>query len=128
MNIGAGRSILIVEDSADLQLLLFKMVQFHGFEVVTCSSGQEAFTFLANNRVDLIVSDIQMPGGSGIWLLNQLRTSGNKTPLILITSDTTPTTAEALAMGANGFLRKPFDRPTLRRVIGAIVEPEGSSP
>lgn len=122
MSIGTGRTILIVEDSADLQALLINMVKVHGFNVVACDGGVEALEYLAHNHFDLIISDIQMPLGSGLWLLKQLRDSGNKTPLLLITSESVITTAEAIAMGANGFLRKAFDTPSLRRAIGAIID------
>lgn len=113
-------SALIVEDCADYQVLLCKMVSALGFEVSVCDGGYEALEQLAGRQIDLIISDIHMSQGDGLWLLRQMRESKKiRTPVILISADME--VKEYLLLGANGFLRKPFNQEQLKSMVIQVM-------
>jgi CheY-like chemotaxis protein len=116
-----GYSVLIVEDCADYQTLLLKMVTGFGFSASVCDGGREALERLASNPVDLVISDVQMPNGSGLWLLRQMRDSGDQTPIILVSAGAGITGPDPLLLEANGFLRKPLAAKELKSIIKKVM-------
>ena len=112
-----GRSVLIVEDSSDYQELLIRMAADFGLCVSLCDGGHKALEHLSRHPVDLVISDIQMPAGSGLWLLKEMRDAGNQTPVLMITAASDVTEPELLRLGASALLKKPFDSEALRVVL-----------
>ena len=122
------RRIAIVEDDESLRAALTGLLRSAGFAV---DGYRTAEHFLASGReasADCIVTDIQMPGLSGIDMAERLRAAGSQVPMVMITARNDPALEErALASGAVCLLRKPFEADDLvRRVEGAIDE--GCSP
>lgn len=114
-------SVLIAEDNPDSRALIVRILEELGFKVFWQVSGQDAFRWLNRHTVDLVISDIQMPDGDGLWLLSQIRRSGNRTPVILISGGVMVTVEEAQSLGANGFLQKPFKPIDLSTLISRVL-------
>lgn len=116
-----GHSILIVDDDPDSRAMLTRILKGCGFSICQSENGECAIRLLDYQNVDLIISDIQMPNGDGFWLLNQIRRSGNQTPVILISGGVPLTAEKAQSVGANGFLQKPFKPIDLSSLISHVL-------
>lgn len=80
------RNILIVDDEAKIVEILEKFFSIHGFAVTTASDAKSAMkTLEGKRRPEVIVLDAKMPGMSGEEFVQEIRRSGNKTPVILLT-------------------------------------------
>jgi response regulator RpfG family c-di-GMP phosphodiesterase len=101
--------ILIVDDESSICELLGQYLRKKAYNVTTASSGEEALEFIKNNRVNLVISDIKMPGMSGVDFLKHVKEIYPLTPVLLTTGFPTLDTAiEALKLGAYDYLTKPF--------------------
>src|SRR5215510_13377872 len=102
--------ISIVDDDASFRRATGRLVESLGYEVEKFGSAEE---FLKSGRVDdtaCLISDVQMPGMSGIDLQNRLLAQGYRLPIIFVTAyPESNVRAQALASGALGFLNKPFN-------------------
>jgi DNA-binding NtrC family response regulator len=101
--------ILIVDDEQTIQGTLRWCFEEHGFEVGTAGSGEEAIARLQAEEFDAVVADIILPGISGLEVLRRSRSLGRDIIVVLITAYATVETAvEALRLGANDYVVKPF--------------------
>lgn len=101
--------LLVVEDSVDLRLLFRIYLEKWGHIVVSVKCGQEAFELLKREQFDVVLSDICMPDGDGLWLTQQIRNAGFEVPIFLMTAGSMITEAEALTLGADEFFPKPIN-------------------
>jgi two-component system chemotaxis response regulator CheY len=88
--------------------------------------GQEALALLAEHRVDLVLTDINMPKMDGLQLLASLKASAqwHNTPVVMITTEGGETkVAEAVKLGAAGYVRKPFTADQIKEKLVGILEP-----
>lgn len=121
-------NVLLVDDSGAMRAVIKKIVTISGFQMDQCleaGNGREAMEVLANNWVDVIISDINMPEVNGLELLDQLKKNDvlKEIPVIMITTEgSADRMKEAFDRGAKGFIKKPFlpedIRKTLYQVIG----------
>ncbi len=101
--------ILIVDDDASIRLILTELFQDAGFRVDSAESPFLAVQKLGQGRFDLVFSDINMPGMTGIDLLRGLRDAASELLVVIMTADASLDTAiEATRLGAQDYLRKPF--------------------
>jgi DNA-binding response OmpR family regulator len=117
-------TILVVEDDAALaELLRAALAAVPGWRVAVAPDAAVALALCAQGRVDVVVTDVHLPGLSGPELLGRLADAlpGGAPPALLLSSDGDPPgVREALATGAAvGFLRKPFDLDELLARIAA---------
>jgi EAL domain-containing protein (putative c-di-GMP-specific phosphodiesterase class I) len=112
------RRALVVDDEDALSRALSRVLRSAGYEVVVASDGMAAVGALATERsFDIILSDIQMPGMSGIELMRVVRGYDLDVPVILMTgSPTLETAIEAVSLGAHQYLVKPVDFADLLKV------------
>ena len=103
------KKILIVDDEADIRELLAIEMERQGAQVLEAEGGEAAFALLQQNHVDLIISDVRMPTGDGIELLERVQKLDNPVPVILISGFADITREEALAKGALNLQPKPLD-------------------
>jgi response regulator RpfG family c-di-GMP phosphodiesterase len=104
-----NKKILIVDDEPSICDILEKFLKKKGYDVNRASDGKKAISFIDEAPVDLIVSDIKMPGMSGVELLQKIREKGKTMPVLITTGFPTLDTAiEALKLGAYDYLTKPF--------------------
>jgi len=112
--------ISIIDDDDSLRSALVGLLRSHGYEAEGYPSG-EAFLAISSNT-DCIVTDIHMPGISGIELKEELVRRGDLTPVIMITARSDAALEDrARASGAIAFLRKPFDAGDLVRCIESAL-------
>ncbi|WP_437525252.1 response regulator [Sorangium sp. So ce726] len=125
--------VLLAEDDRELRLLLATALRRDGYEVLEAHDAKhllelmgEALVSGNGAPVDVVVSDIRMPGASGLDLLAGLRRDDWTTPVVLITAFGDPEThAEAYRLGADAVLDKPLDVDDLRLVVQTLVSMRG---
>ena len=106
------RNILIVDDKPTVAFFLSKTLERsnHDYCVSVAHSGEEALEILNGSPVDLLVTDLRMPGISGLDLIRQVRASNPQTRTILITAyDNDEVEAQARRLGTYRYITKPFD-------------------
>lgn len=112
------KSILIVDDEADICEIIASRLEEEGFGTVTASNGQEALEKLKKSDIGLIISDIRMPLMDGMALLKQLKEDYEKPPhLIFLSGFSDVSPKEALKRGAFKFLNKPIEMAELVLVV-----------
>jgi EAL domain-containing protein (putative c-di-GMP-specific phosphodiesterase class I)/CheY-like chemotaxis protein len=116
--VGVTRVLLVDDDAAVLRVTQ-KQLQKAGHEVVACGSGREALAILAGASFDVMVSDIHMPGLSGLKLLRAVREHDLDLPVVLVTGNPDVRTAtDAVEYGAFRYLIKPVPAAALAAVVG----------
>ena len=120
---GAEPCVLLVDDEPRILSALRRSLRREGFEIVTAESVAEALRILDERRVDAIVSDQKMPGGSGLSLLAEAARRCPDIARMLITGVTDEIPRDALeAAGVCALITKPWDdarlKATLRRALG----------
>jgi DNA-binding response OmpR family regulator len=119
--------VLVVDDNQDVRDLVLHILSADGFHVYSASDGDTALAILAANPVDLVLLDVMMPGKSGLEVLREIRTSSQKSirniPVMMITAkSSTEDIDNALAIGANSYIVKPFRGITVREKVRSILE------
>ncbi len=125
----SGRSILIIDDDREMGALIRKVLRRENYRVQVAHSGQEGILMLRRQSFDLIISDLRMPGISGIELIRTAKKIAPETPLILITAfGDIQTYLEALGAGAFDYINKPLKMRDLRHSIRkALVSTGGDA-
>ncbi|MBA3015101.1 MAG: response regulator [Proteobacteria bacterium] len=109
-----GTKILIVDDEENVRLLVSRIVAGEGYGYEMAADVGEALARLSEDNYSLLISDINMPGQDGIYLLRAARESYPDLAVIMVTAvDNRLTAKETLAMGAYGYVIKPFERNAL---------------
>jgi PAS domain S-box-containing protein len=117
-----GRSILVVEDDPDTQALLLTVLRRYGATVHSAVSVADALATLDAVAMDVVISDIAMPGETGYMLVRQLQARGADVPVIALTAYARPEdAAQALAAGFRMHLAKPVDPAALIRAIQLVL-------
>ena len=125
-------TILVVDDSATTRSLVASyLTDAEGVEVIEAASGFEALRVLPARRVDLIVTDINMPDINGLELISFVRANPNyrRIPVVIITTEhSAEDRKRGLGLGASDYLVKPFGAADLRRAVEAALgrEPKGA--
>ena len=102
--------VLLVDDEPDQVALLCAMLTPLGMEVSTAESAEQAQTLFQRQPADVVVTDLNLPGASGIDLIRELRKAENPPAVVLITGEGSVGSAvEALKLGATDYLQKPVD-------------------
>ena len=113
-----SRSILIVDDDIRIRNSLSGALSGDDVTVSAVSSAEEALRVLAESRVHVVLTDLKMPGMSGIDLLRVVRERHQDVDVIVMTAhEDLPTVAQAMGAGAVDFLVKPLDLHPLRRLL-----------
>jgi two-component system response regulator PilR (NtrC family) len=112
-------TILIIDDEKSLLDLLTVVFKKEGYEVRTAASAAGGFEALAKDEIDLVVTDIKMPGADGMDILRYARENLPDLPVILITAyGSIAQAVEALKAGALDYVVKPFDVEELKIIVG----------
>jgi len=121
--------VLIVDDNVDLLRLISIRLKPMQFDLKTVESAEEALSTLALWRPDLIVTDLQMPGMSGMELFKQVQASDALLPFIILTAHgTIPDAVDATQSGVSSYLTKPFDSEALVTQIQIALKSSGFQP
>jgi DNA-binding NtrC family response regulator len=104
------KKILMIDDDESFLKIYSRILSSKGYEVITATNGEHAFNFLKNEVYALVISDIVMPGISGIDVLNRIKNEYTDTQVIMLTGEASISGAvEAMAFGAYTYLVKPVN-------------------
>ena len=124
-----GRRLLIVDDDADLRILLAGYFRRIGYDVEERESGHAALEPAATGDFDCFIFDVSMPGMSGIDLLKRVRDRGVKTPAMFLTAhDSIDDKVAGFAAGADDYLGKPFNPRELEVRVEALLRRSQGAP
>ena len=107
-------SVLVVDDSAMMRKVVLRVLKMADVEFETAleaGNGDEALSIIRVNEVALIMCDINMPGMSGLELLQQIKNEklAVGVPIVMVTTENSePQVRQAILAGARGYIRKPF--------------------
>ncbi len=124
-----GASILVVDDEREIVRVLHRVLKAHGYTVLTASNGEDAVELVAQQHPDLLLLDLLLPGMSGLEVCRQVRAQSNVPIIVLSVKDAERDKVEALDLGADDYVAKPFGiDEVLARVRAALrraVQPHG---
>ncbi len=124
-------SIMMVDDEQPILSLLSRILEPEGYSVIVAADGRSALELLQGHFPDLIILDVMMPGLDGFQVLDLIRRRSN-VPVIMLTAKREVSTArDALGLGADDYVRKPFHtkellariRAKLRRAQPEVIMP-----
>ncbi len=126
-------TVLVVDDEPTYRALYTQVLTEAGLAVLSASGAAEASAVLRAQRIDMVVSDVRMPGGSGLDLLKTVRTTTPNLPFLLVTAYADVRDAvEALKLGAVDYLAKPVDLDELlasvEHTLGITTETTAEDP
>jgi two-component system response regulator FlrC len=114
--------ILVVEDDAGLREALVDTLVLAGYSCVEADSGESALLQLKNHQVDIVVSDVQMGGMSGLSLLKSIKMSQENLPVLLMTAyGTIDDAVQAMQDGACNYIAKPFAPEVLLNMVSQYI-------
>ncbi|MFY0675769.1 MAG: sigma-54-dependent Fis family transcriptional regulator [Neptuniibacter sp.] len=123
-----SNKILIVEDDNELREALCDTLELAGFDFLAAEDAERALALLQENQVDMVVSDVNMPGMDGHELLEKIRAGYPALPVMLITAFGQVNKAvEAIKAGAVDYLMKPFDSDALISAVRRFAVGETTS-
>ncbi len=114
--------ILIVDDEATIRSSLQESLLNEDYEVDVAESGEEALAKCHGTLFDLVVTDLKLPGVSGLEILQALRNQGKMTPVIMMTAyGDVDTAVSAMRLGAYDFIPKPFKLGTIKKQVRSAL-------
>ncbi len=117
------QTILVVDDEPNYRVILEEILRDEGFEVFTANSGTEGLPIVQNTDLDLVISDMKMPGMDGIQFLENIKKINRRLPVILITAYAEVEMAvEAMRLGAFTYIAKPFSNEALLANVNKALE------
>ena len=129
MNASTSSTILVVDDEPDLRTLYELTLLREGYRVETASSVQEARDQLKAHRFDAVITDMRLPDGFGMELLQDLRDQQRRERCVVMTAyGSAENAVEALRSGAFDYLTKPVDLKQFRSVVASAVQGTGGVP
>lgn len=119
-----SKTVLVVDDSASMRGLISHTLTQAGFTVIEGSNGQEGLERLAGKRVEIIITDLNMPVMDGIQFITQLRAKREYkfTPVLMLTTESQDTKKQAAKVaGATGWITKPFNPEQMLQTIAKVL-------
>lgn len=115
--------ILVVDDEGAIRYSISKTLQRVGYQVSAAASGEEALQMLAEQQYDVVLTDIRMPGLTGVELLSKIKDQAPDAIVILMTAYASLGTAvESLRLGAHDYLIKPVSNQDIRQSVARGLE------
>lgn len=117
-------TLLIVDDEEPLRKAIEFDFKRKGFNVLGAANGREAFDIVLQHKVDVVLTDVRMPGGDGIELLDRIRENNTTLPVVMFVTgfaDISP--EDAYHRGVDAIIAKPFDRKALLNAVISSVMP-----
>jgi DNA-binding NtrC family response regulator len=115
-------NLLIVDDEDGIRKALSAHFEMDDYNIFTASGGYQAIEIVKKNRIDFVISDIRMPDGDGVMLLDEVRLMNPDIPIIvMMTGFAEITKEEAVEKGALDLLEKPIDIDLLEKYIAEAL-------
>ncbi len=116
-------TILIVDDEPNYQIVMSELLGEEGFETITADNGNQALDIAKTADIDLILTDMQMPGMDGFALLKETKSTKPELPVIMITAyGEVEKAVQAMQYGAFSYITKPFNNDELVATIKKALE------
>lgn len=121
-------TVLVVDDSSSIRAIIKKIIKVSGFDVgafLDASDGKEALAVLEANPVDLVLTDINMPNMNGLELIARIKENQAlaSVPVVVVSTEgSEKKMAEAMTLGAVGYVKKPFVPEEIKQTLNAILE------
>lgn len=128
-NINQGARILLIEDNEPLCQTIQRHFLSLGFDLQYILNGDQGHHFLMSNanNLDLVIIDINLPGMNGLDICHEARTNNIQVPILILTYETgSDTVVNAFDLGADDYVRKPFDGNELLARVNAILKKRSS--
>ena len=121
-------SVLVCEDDKNIRRLMSEYLIRSGYTVTECENGAEALESFGQNHVDLLITDVMMPGVDGFELVRELREAGFDTPVLMITArGTMEDKKTGFGCGADDYIVKPFDMEEMLLRAAALLRRAGTA-
>jgi two-component system, chemotaxis family, chemotaxis protein CheY len=118
-------NVLIVDDSSTMRKIISRSLRQAGLavdDIYEAGDGIEGLSVLGDKKVDLVLSDINMPNMDGLEFIKQVRANGNNVPIVMITTEGgEDIIKEALSSGASSSIKKPFTPDQLNEKLGGLI-------
>ncbi len=123
------RRVLLLEDDANLGLVLQEHLQMNGFNVTLCANGEDGMTAFNKGTFDLCLVDIMMPKKDGFTFAREVRSQNQQVPLIFLTAKALKEDKiTGFRIGCDDYLTKPFSIEELLLRIEAVLRRSTSAP
>ncbi|GIV59783.1 MAG: hypothetical protein KatS3mg043_0872 [Rhodothermaceae bacterium] len=119
-----SKTVMVVDDSSAIRKFVMFALRARGLTVVTAQDGMEALEKLAHARVDLVITDLNMPKLDGFGLLRALREDADYAdlPIIILSSlSSQEEQRQGFELGANAYLVKPFDQKRIQYEVSKFI-------
>jgi CheY-like chemotaxis protein len=110
-------TVLVVDDESGIRDLLTRWISGDGYQVREAATAQAALDDMQITPADIVLCDVRMPGESGLWLTEQLRSRFPETAIVLATGDRTISSQISLQPGVVEYLAKPFTRDEVLKAV-----------
>ncbi len=121
--------ILVVDDEEGARELFNTILTDEGYNVTLAVSGEDALTRLKGDAFDLVVTDIKMPGMDGLQLLQEIRKSGARSDVIMVTAyGEVESYLKAMSLGAAEYINKPIRIKELKRIVHKVLTERKARP
>jgi two-component system, NtrC family, response regulator AtoC len=115
-------TILIVDDDAALRRVLVALLEQHGLATVQAGTAERALELLDHEPIDVVLTDLRMPGSGGMQLVSDIQRRWPELPVIVLTAHgSVPLAVEAMQRGAADFMLKPFERDEVVYVVSKAL-------
>ncbi len=114
--------ILVVDDEEGARELFFSILSDEGYDITLANNGEEALARFKSDAYDLVVTDIKMPVMDGLQLLQEIRKTGSKTDVIMVTAyGEVESYLKAMSLGAAEYINKPIRIKELKRIVHKVL-------
>src|SRR5262249_9503921 len=120
--------ILTVDDSRAIRSIVAKQIQEMGFDLDEAADGEEGLVRLSELTYDLVILDVTMPNLDGPGMLKRMREGGDKTPVLMLTSESKRSImVDVMKMGIEDYILKPFKPEELKAKIVKVLKVRGGA-
>lgn len=123
-----SKTFLVVDDSASMRQLVAFTIKDAGYEVLLAENGRDALEKMSHTKVDMVITDLNMPEMDGITFIRELRGKADYkfVPIVMLTTESQEAKKqEGRAAGASGWIVKPFSPSQLMDVVRKFVKERG---
>lgn len=118
------QKILVVDDSPTIRKFISIALKIKGYDIILAADGMEALELLPNDKIDLVITDLNMPNIDGFNLISRIRSNETyqNTPIIVMSNLSDSEDIErAMQLGASSYIIKPFDQNNIIKEIGKYL-------
>lgn len=119
-----SKKVMCVDDSSTIRMLVKKALEPEGFEIIEAENGQDGLDKVSDQDVTVFIVDVNMPVMDGFTFVKEIRgkTDFASTPIVFLTTESSAQKKQmGKDLGVNGWIVKPFDPPSLVKVVNMLV-------